>query len=350
MSNNAIIFGLIAVAVLSWGCAQNQDPANEEAAKPVPVTTAPVVYQEIGQTIKRSGLLATGSEARLSFKIGGIVRQMFVDEGASVSGGQLLAVLNLSEINAQVDLARASYEKAGRDHERVSALYGDSVATLEALQDTKTALDAARANLEIAQFNLQHARIVAPANGKILKRFVEENELVSSGTPVFYFGSSEASWIIRLGVTDRELVRISLLDSAEVTFDAYPGEKFTGSVTEISESVDVRSGTFEVEVTLHEKNARLVSGFVARVTLFPAKRSKHYLIPIEGLVEAAGDSAFIFTVVDSSDQIQKLKVHVGQIIGNQAVILSDLNGTSWVITAGNAYLTGESKIIQVDTH
>ena len=349
MFNNAIIFSLIAIAVLSWGCTQDQDPTNDEAAKPVPVATTPVVYKEIVQTIQRSGLLATGSEARLSFKIGGIVRQIFVDEGASVSGGQLLAILNLSEIKAQVDLARASYEKAARDHERVSTLYSDSVATLEALQDTKTALDAARANLEIAQFNLQHARIVAPANGKILKRFVEENELVSPGTPVFYFGSSEASWIIRLGVTDRELVRITLLDSAEVTFDAYPGEKFTGSVTEISESVDARSGTFEVEVTLHENNARLVSGFVARVILFPARKPKHYLLPIEALVEAEGDSAFIYTVVDSSDQVRKMKVHVGQIIGDQAVIFSDLKGTSRVITAGNAYLTGESKIIQVDT-
>ncbi len=350
MLNNFIRFSLISVAVFIWGCTQDQDSTNDEAAKPVPVATTPVIYKEIGQTVQRSGLLATGSEARLSFKIGGIVRQIFVDEGASVSGGQLLAILNLSEIKAQVDLAQASFEKAVRDHERVSTLYSDSVATLEALQDTKTALDAARANLEIAQFNLKHARIVAPVNGKILKRFVEENELVGPGTPVFYFGSSAISWIVRLGVTDRELVRIELGDSAEITFDAYPGKKFTGSVTEISEAVDARSGTFEVEVTLYDKKARLASGFVARVILFPARKSKHYLLPIEALVEAEGDSAFIYTVIDSSDQVQKRKVQVGQIIGDQIVILSDLKGIGQVISAGNAYLTRESKINQVNPH
>jgi RND family efflux transporter MFP subunit len=232
----------------------------------------------------------------------------------------------------------------------VSRLYSDSVATLEALQDTRTALDAAKANLEIANFNLQHARIVAPANGRILKRFVEENEMTGPGTPVFYFGSSEASWIIRLGVTDRELVSLSPGDSADITFDAYPGQKFEGTVTEISESVDARSGTFEVEVTLDDTKARLVSGFVARVTIFPAKKSGHLLVPVEALVEARKDSAYIYVLDDGAGQAAKRKVSVGEIIGDQVIILSDLKTTDRVITAGGAYLTGDSKIIQADTN
>ncbi len=350
MFNTAILFSLITAVIFISGCTGDQQTSGETAAKPVPVTTAPVVYRQISRTIERSGLLATGSEARLSFKIGGIVRQILVDEGASVSDGQLLAVLNLSEIKAQVELARAAYEKAVRDQDRVSRLYRDSVATLEALQDTRTARDAAKANLEIANFNLQHARIVAPANGRILKRFVEENEMVGPGTPVFYFGSSETSWIVRLGVTDRELVSLALGDSAEVTFDAYPRKKFNGTVTEISESVDARSGTFEIEVTLADEKARLVSGFVARTAIFPAKKAGHFLVPVEALVEAEKDSAYIYLLAGGAGQVTKRKVPVGEIIGDQVIILAQLKTTDRVITAGGAYLTDESKIIQVDTN
>lgn len=348
MFRKSIVVIQTAALLLITGCAPDHETTGEDAVKPVRVSTVPVIYKETGPAIQRSGLLAAGSEARLSFKIGGIVRQIFADEGSSVADGQLLAVLNLSEINAQVELARASYEKAVRDHERVSKLYGDSVATLESLQDTRTARDAARANLEIAQFNLRHARIVAPANGRILKRFVEENELVGSGTPVFYFGSTAAGWVVRLGVTDRELVRLSPGDPAEIMFDAYPGKKFNGSVTELSESVDARSGTFEVEVMLQEDDARLVSGFVARVTIFPAKKSGQYLVPVAALVEAEGDSAYIYIMSAASDEARKRKVRVGQIIGDEVVVLSELQTTDRVITAGSAYLTGERKLIQVD--
>ena len=347
MLRKYILISILSLLVFLFSCTQESE--EPEAVKPVPVTTASVTYEEISQPIQRSGLLATGSEARLSFKIGGIIRQIFVDEGSTVSDGQLLAALNLSEINAQVELARVSYEKAVRDHKRVTNLYRDSVATLEQLQDTKTALDATQANLDIAQFNFQHARILAPANGRILKRFAEENELVGPGSPVFYFGSSDANWIVRFGVTDRELVRLSPGDPAKIVFDAYPDQRFTGSVTEISESVDPKSGTFEVEITLADTDARLVSGFVARVTIHPGQKQWHYLIPVEALVEAEVDSAFIYTVSDTGDQVQKIKVHTGPILGNRVIILSNLKDIDKVIVAGNAYLTGESIINQVNT-
>ncbi len=348
MSKTNIVIYSVLLSSVFLGCEQKIN--TKETIKPVPVETAPVVYKDISETIQRSGLLATGTEARLSFKIGGIVRRILVDEGAAVSRGQLLAALNLSEINAQVELARAAYDKAERDYKRISILYGDSVATLEQLEDTRTAADAARANLEIAQFNLQYARIYAPTDGKILKRFVDENELVAPGAPVLYFGSSEANWIIRIGVTDRELVKLSLGDSAEIKFDPYPARKFTGYVTEISESVDQRSGTFEVEITLQDKQSRLASGFVARVTIFPAKKSRHYLIPVEALIEAEVDSGFIFYVSDTSGSVRKQKVRVGSFLGDQIIILSDLNGIENVVISGNAYLTDDSKIIQVNNN
>jgi len=338
---------LLILLILSSACSNKS--TDEQTVKPVPVTTAPVRYGIFPETIERSGLLATGSEARLSFKVGGLIDRILVDVGAFVHKGQLLAVLNLSEINAQVELARTGYEKARRDHDRVSRLYGDSVATLEHLQDAKTAFDAAKASLEIARFNLKHARITAPSDGRILKRFLEENEMVSPGIPVFYFGSSAENWIVKLGVTDRELVKLAIGDSARVRFDAFPDRSVAGLITGISESADSRNGTFEIEITLEHSQLRLASGFVAHVTLFPKENEPHYMIPVEALLEAESDSGFIYYLPDSALKPVKIPVRVGRIAGNQVIILSDLRGIKKVIVAGNAYLTGDTEIIQVES-
>jgi multidrug efflux system membrane fusion protein len=341
-------FTFLTLLILYSACSNKS--ADEQSVKPVPVTTAPVRYGIFPEIIERSGLLATGREARLSFKVGGFINRVFADEGSFVHKGQLLAVLNLSEINAQVELARTGYEKTRRDHERVSRLYSDSVATLEQLQDAESAFDAARASLEIAQFNLKHARITAPSDGRILKQFLEENEMVGPGTPVFYFGSSAENWIVKLGVTDRELVKLAIGDSARVRFDAFPDRSIPGSITGISESVNARNGTFEIEITLQHSPLRLASGFVAHVTLFPEENEPHYLIPVEALVEAELDSGFIYCLSDTARKPVKMQVRVGRITGNQVIILSDLGGVNKVIVAGNAYLTGDTEIIQVESN
>ncbi|MGY0039503.1 biotin/lipoyl-binding protein [Pedobacter sp. NJ-S-72] len=78
-------------------------------------------------TIAVSGQFTTDDEVLLSFKTGGIINSLLVKEGDAVKKGQLLATLNLTEINAQVQQTQLSYEKAKRDYQRTKNLYSDSV-------------------------------------------------------------------------------------------------------------------------------------------------------------------------------------------------------------------------------
>ena len=161
------LFLFIGIAFL-FSCSEKPD---EETTKPVPVTTYRAFLSDISLPIYRSGVLAASSEARLSFKTGGIISRIYVDEGDQVKEGQILAILNLSEINAQVKLAESGYQKAQRDLARIEKLFTDSVATLEQKQDLKTAAEVAEARMHIAKFNLRHSKIIAPSAGRILKRF-----------------------------------------------------------------------------------------------------------------------------------------------------------------------------------
>src|SRR6478735_6447034 len=102
----SIPFALLitASALFLTSCSDNkaQTPIKEDA---VIVRTQPVTFTDYAAKLEYSGMLASTSEAKLSFKIGGIISKIYVKEGDHVTKGQLLATLDLTEINAQVQQA-----------------------------------------------------------------------------------------------------------------------------------------------------------------------------------------------------------------------------------------------------
>lgn len=310
----------------------------------VPVVLAPVSVEELSRPIHTYGRLAAKEEIKLSFKVPGIIEEMPAEEGQSVRKGQVLARLNLSEIEAQVSQARSGLEKAKRDLERVRNLYREKAATLEQLQNTETAYEVAESLLKAAEFNLRYAVIRAPSDGKILKRLAEENELVGAGTPVFFMALTGGDWIIRAGISDKDLVRVEKGDPAAVTFDAYPGETFAARLTEIVESADPMTGTYEVELQMIPPNKRLVSGFTAEVDIFPSDKKMYAVVPIDSLVEAEGRRAYVFSVGEDGASVIKHPVRIGFLFEDKAAVLSGLEDIETVVTEGAPYLTETSKV------
>ena len=140
------------------------------------VKLRPVTTTRYAPVLKYSGTMASTAEARLSFKIGGIISKIYVKEGDHVVKGQLLATLDLTEINAQVQQASQGVEKVQRDVNRVKNLYNDTVATLEQVQNATTQLQVAEESLRITRFNQQYAQIRATESGIILKKLMNEGE------------------------------------------------------------------------------------------------------------------------------------------------------------------------------
>ncbi len=336
-----ILFLSLSLSIIS--CSSNKTEAVERV---IPVKLAALKYEKRSLPISRSGILAAKTESKLSFKVGGILENIRVDEGQAVKRGDLLASLALNEMQAYVDQARGAFEKIQRDLQRVMRLWNDKVTTLEQKQDAETGFQIAQANLNIAEFNLKHARIYAPANGKIIKRFAEKNELVSAGMPIFYFSSTSSKWVMRLGVADNEIVLIQKGDSAAISLEAYPSLKLSGIVSELAEAIDPRSGTFEVEVELLDFPPKLISGFVGRVEIYPAANHHFYIIPIDALMEAETTNGFIYTLLPTGNRVKKIPVTIDHFTDEYAAISSDLQNISNVIIAGTAYLS-DSALVKV---
>src|SRR4030042_3522726 len=240
---------VIIVSIFLFSC-RNSSTTFQQEDKTIPVRVYRVNEETVFFTIRSSGRLSVKSEQKLSFRPGGIIKHIYAQNGQAVRDGQLLAALNLSEIQAQVNIASEAYGKANRDFIRAENLYKDSVATLELYQDAKTALDIAKSNLDVARFNLRYSKIEAPSNGKILKILLEENEMTAPGYPVLLFGSTREKWVVRTNVSDKDMISIQIGDSAKITLDPYPGLLFPGIVSEIAGMADPYTGTYEVEIML----------------------------------------------------------------------------------------------------
>ncbi|MDZ4698669.1 MAG: efflux RND transporter periplasmic adaptor subunit [Rhodothermales bacterium] len=344
----ALLPALLLATLAFVGCNRNADA--EQPGPPsdaLAVRTAPVVRDTRPMPIYTSGRLAAKSEMKLSFKIGGLVDGLFVDEGARVRAGAVLAQLNRTEIDAQVLQAERADEKAQRDLERVEALFADSVATLEQVQDARTGAEIAGASLRIAAFNRQHATIVAPVSGRVLRRLAEPNELVQAGQPLFLFAGDTSGWIVRMGLADRDIVKLSLADSVHLAFDAYPDVLFTGYVSEIADAADPLSGTFEVEVAIADPAGKLKSGFIARASLYPSQAETYDFVPVEALVEGDGQEGIVYGL-GSDRKVQKHVIRIGRMLDNEVAVAAGLEGVDEVITEGAGFLNDGDSVRVVD--
>src|SRR5690554_1819879 len=180
------------------------------AQEPLPVEETVVHWQDYSKPVRISGVLENKSEQNLAFKVSGLVKQIKANEGQWVKAGQVLAALDLEEINAQVAKAQSVLDNAERNLGRFQSLQGQNALSIDQLQAAETQVDVARSDLTVAKFNLRHAVIRAPADGRVLKRYIENNEMVAPGTPAFVFAPNQGGWVMRAGVTDRDIVRLNL--------------------------------------------------------------------------------------------------------------------------------------------
>lgn len=313
---------------------------------PARVQLTEVQTRQVSIPVRSAGLLSSSDEIKLSFKTGGIIATVNGREGDHVRKGDLLASLDLSEINAAVVQARNGYEKTLRDLNRAENLYRDSVATLEQKQNAETAFDLAKATLDVALFNLDHSKITAPYNGVLLKQLARKNELIAPGYPVFLFGSSGRQWKIMANLSDRDVVKVNPGDSATVRFDAWPGIEFPAVVDQVGGMSNPYTGTFEAEIQLKDPGYRLISGFVAAVDIFPAVRNKFTIVPVSSITDADGRNGYVYVVGDSLTA-KKIKITIEMLADTIAAVSGIPDEIHEVITGGAAYLREGSKVTVV---
>ena len=347
--SGALIVAAVFIAALLIGCGGKPAP---EAAKPTPVRVELARSGPSVPPVDTNGVVVTKHEMRLSFKMGGVVRRIHVQEGDVVKQGQRLAEIELTEVDAQVEQARQLAEKAQRDLKRGENLYADQVISLEQLQDLRTQSAMTDAQFKSARFNQGYSVISAPRDGVVLRKLVEERELVPAGAPVLVFGESDRGFVVRAALADREIVHVKIGDKGEIRMDAFPGQSMTGTLVEVASAADERSGMFPIEVHFDSPPPRLVSGLVARLRLAPASAAPRLTyVPMAALVEGDGDRASVFVIENGKPQTiaRKRDVRVAFITADSIALESGVTSGETVITDGALFLeNGEPVEILTD--
>lgn len=339
----------LALLLLASGC-KPAVPA-PEAAPPRPVQIAGVREGAAEPAVTASGTAASRDEARLSFKVGGVIASIDVREGDRIRRGQRLATIEANEIDAQVAQASAAADKAARDLERGRKLFAQDVVTREQLDDLGTADSVARAQLAAARFNRRYAEILAPDDGRVLSRLAEPRELVAAGTPVLTVGGARGGVVLKVGLADRDALRVSTSDPAEVVFDALPGSRFRATLREVSAAADPRTGTYRAELLLDDGGdaaalARIQSGLIGRARIEPSRAdaSRSTRVPLAALVEGDQQQARAYVFDAASSTVREVVLKLRFVDGEEAALVEALPPGTQLVTEGAAYLRDGERV------
>lgn len=317
--NYSVVF-IILIASCSFS------PEETDGEEPVPVTVYIAENYEFRYKVSASGYLEHKKTYSLAFKTGGIIRSVNVSEGDLVKKGEMLASLDLSEVESHERKAEVALEKAGTDLERISRLHKDGAATREQLDNAGTAYEIAKSDLQIARFNLIHSTLHSPVRGTVLKVLQDEHEMVPAGNPVIILGCEEEKLVLKLHVTDRQRVLLQQGDPAVVFFDAHPGREFKSEISKMAPVADPYSGMFELILEFITPEIPVVSGLLGRAEISGADSENYVSVPVDALAEAAGNRGIIYTVINGRAKrtnISIFRIHEGRLLVSDGISPGD---------------------------
>lgn len=339
----AYLVFIISLGAIIVSCSKSTDQKKNQHEEISVVEISPVLRKILGESIEAAGVLSSKSEIKLAFKTGGLIKRIYVNEGQFVKAGQLLAELDLAEIDAQVNQAKIGLQKATRDFDRIKKLYEDEAATQTNLLDANSGLELATQSMQAVVFNQKLSKIFAPVSGRILRKISEQGELITPFSPAFILGTgSQSAFIVNVGVADKEVVKLQVGNNATISIDAYPDENFKATVSQIAQSVNPATGTYEVELQLSPNKKNMISGFVARAVIQPVNKNSSLVLPISGLVDADKNAATVFVL--EGNIAKKRQIKIGKIKGEEIEVLDGLEENEQIITKGGGFLNEGQKV------
>jgi multidrug efflux pump subunit AcrA (membrane-fusion protein) len=151
------------------------------------------------------------------------------------------------------------------------------------------------------------------------------------------------SYILKVGVTDREWAIVRQGQSAKVTLDGYEGRKFDAVVFRKSQAADRELGSFQIELRLSLNGLRPAVGMFGKAEIATQQDESVMIIPYGSLVEADGDKGFVFTIA-GTNRVKKVPVNILR-FDNEKVYLKDKpEGIDQIVISNSAYLNEQSII------
>ena len=264
--------------------------------------TAVVKKGSIINTVTATGTIQADTTVSIGTQVSGVIRKIFVDFNSVVKRGQLLAELDKTPLQTQVQQAQASLDDSKSEvefqtatFERFKALMDKKLVAKADYDQVKYNCDKARANLKTAQagydkaiVNLNYASIYSPIQGVVLNRAVDQGQTVAASfnTPtLFTIGNDLTQMQVQANIDEADIGQVQKGQPVTFTVDAYPTETFKGDVRQIRLQPVVTSNvvTYTVIVNAPNPEKKLMPGMTANITVLVQKVDSVLLAPGKAL-------------------------------------------------------------------
>ncbi len=365
MNRRMLIGGALAMLLLIPGVAiialkdRNTDAKPPSQAKPSASAPAPpaetltvevvaVVSQTLNRTVRLPGELQAYLSVAISPKVTGIVEWVGVDRGSPVKQGQLLARLIAPELIAQRTEAEAKLRAEESTYARLkSASATPGVVAGNDLEVSQKTVEAGRARVQALRDMESYLLVAAPFDGVITERNVHPGALIGpaggpgAGVPMLRL---EQISRLRLVVSVPEIYVGGIAAGESVTFtvSAYPGETFSGVISRIARSVDVKTRTMPVELDVKNPTGRLAPGMFPEVE-WPVRRSDPTLFVPAKAVVTTTERTFVLRV--RGESVEWVTVKRGFSVGDLVEVFGDLSPGDQVVRRGSDELRPGTRVI-----
>jgi len=314
---------------------------NVNVVHPVPATG--------GAEIALPGNTQAWEETPIYARTSGYLKHWYVDIGAHVTEGQLMATIETPELDEQLSVAKANLQAAQADLNLANTtsqryqnlLKQDSVSKQETdvavsgAEAKKSAVEAAQANVRRLQQLQSFEQVYAPYSGIVTVRNTDVGDLIDAGSPTT---SSTAKELFRIASVNTLRVFVAVPevyspdihngDTATLTLDEYPGQQFVGTIARNSNAIDQSSRTLNVEVDVANADNKLLPG---------AYVFAHFKVPQEQLRLSVPSNTLLFraqglqVAVANNGHVHLQNVTIGKDDGKIVEIASGLSASDAVI-------------------
>lgn len=328
--------------------------AKMSQSRSIAVVTAHPVRRTIVPQLHFSGSLDPEWQAQVAAKVDGRLEKVYVHEGDCVEKGQVLAILEQMDTDANLLSAKGSFldaqtslRKAETDLARYEKLYATGAVSQQVVDDYRFARDNAAAKLEAARGSLQGMEskaagtvVTAPADGIVAKRFYQEGYYAKAGTPLFAI--ADISMLkTTIHIPEGQVTGVKVGNEADIALPAYPGKKLVGKITRIAPVADLPAHTFAAEVSV-DNSEGLLAGVYANVSLIGEPREQVLTIPMHAIV-MRDDQQTVF-VADAQGVVQRRVLSLGYSDDKVAEVLSGLDEKDTIVVEGHNKLREGSRI------
>lgn len=334
------VYAFMASAMLMTSCSSEEKKVEEKDEKPL-VKVETVVSQSVDQIGNYTATTEADVVNNITTAMPNRIKAIYVDEGQKVSKGQRLVALddvNTDSYELQVANAEANLKNVEINYNRAVELYKIGGGTKQSVEQMELSLINAQNALASAKRALQNVKentvLTSPISGVVTARNYDAGDMTGQ-LPILTIAQVQPVKIV-INVSESELAKVNNGMPAVVKFDTYGDEEFAGKVTMVAPTVDVATRTFGVEVTVANRDNRILPGMFARVEL-NLGTMEHVVVPDKAVVKQPGSGNY-YVYVYKDGKVSYNQVQLGQRMGDKYELISGVESGSQVVVSGQSRL------------